>query len=71
MPGRSALLGSIENFKKGGLKKARTNDRSAAIDPDSSPAGGGGSGGASGGGGMADALAGAIMRRRTLLNMDA
>lgn len=29
--GRTALLGSIEGFSKGKLKKAQTNDRSAPI----------------------------------------
>jgi PX domain-containing protein kinase-like protein len=30
-PGRGALLGSIEGFKKGGLKKTVTVDKSAPV----------------------------------------
>lgn len=43
---RNALLSSISNFKKGGLKKAQTNDRSTPIlTKDKGSSGGGAPGG--------------------------
>jgi len=65
-PGRNALLGSINNFSKNGLKKTVTNDRSAPIVAKDSGGGGGGGGGRGGGGGgpMGGLFAGGIPKLR-------
>jgi len=46
--GRGALLSSINGFNKGGLKKAKTVDKSAPIVSKDSSSGGGGDGGRKG-----------------------
>lgn len=63
--GRGALLNSIQGFKKGGLKKAETVDKSAPV-VGKSGGGGGSSGGSSGGGGApgGGGMMGAILAQR-------
>jgi hypothetical protein len=60
--GRGALLSSINGFNKGGLKKAKTVDKSAPVV--SKDSGGGGGGGGGGRGGSAASSGGGTLRFR-------